>query len=83
MGRQVAYDFYSFTDPTIKPWNVAAGRNTYALCSKEFIGFQVIMAYVNAFGMFVMTTHTFLDYLAPRGTAGAKTRQTENPVAGP
>lgn len=84
-GCSSFYDFYGFSDQ-IKPWFVGATRNTYGLCSREFIGFQVIMAYVNAFALFSMVTHTFMDYIGPlAGAPNAKTTQqtVNNPAAGP
>jgi hypothetical protein len=75
------YDFYRFTAQT-KPWNVGDTRSTFGLCSKEFIGFQVIMAYVNAFALFTMTTHTLMDYLATVGGASTKATNVANPAAG-
>jgi len=75
------YDFYKFVGDT-KPWDTPPGRTTWGLCSDEFVGFQVIMAYVNAFALFTMTTHTLMDYLSPLAGNAKSAQSVTNPVAG-
>ena len=48
-----------------KAWGIAPNRVSYGLCSREFIGFEVFMAYINAFAVFTMVAHTVHVYLAP------------------
>ena len=75
------YDFYKFFAQT-KPWDTPPERTTFGLCSDEFIGFQIIMAYVNAFSVFAMTTHTLMDYLSPLAGNAKAAQSVANPAAG-
>jgi len=64
-----------------KAWSIAPSRIYSGLCSREFIGFQVFMAYINAFAVFAMVAHTTHVYLAPiAGVATNDQAKTETPV---
>lgn len=70
--------FFKYAGPA-KAWGIAPNRVSYGLCSREFIGFEVFMAYLNAFAVFAMVAHTVHVYLAP--VAGVATNdQVKTPV---
>jgi len=75
------YDFYKYEAAEIR-WDLAPSRTTFGLCEREFLGYLMIMSYVQALAIFAMVTLEFHNYLAPVSDKGfAGTTETTNPIA--
>merc|ERR1712166_976903 len=62
--------------------DLAGSRTTFGLCEREFLGYLMIMSYVQALAIFAMVTLEFHNYLAPVSDKGfAGTTETTNPIA--
>jgi hypothetical protein len=73
--------YFQYAAKEAKAWSIAPSRLYNGLCGREFIGFQVFMAYINAFAVFAMIAHTTHVYLAPvAGVATNDQAKTETPV---
>lgn len=58
------YDYYSYaTGNADKAWDTSPTRVSWGLCGREFLGFQIMMSYMNAFAVFTMITLTVHNYL--------------------
>ena len=71
--------YFKYAGPA-KAWGIAPNRVSYGLCSREFIGFEVFMAYINAFAVFTMVAHTVHVYLAPVADEAPASNDQVKPV---
>ena len=58
------HDYYKTIKETT-PWDWDSTKTTEGLCGREWISFLIIMAYAQAFALFLMVALTVLSYLSP------------------
>ena len=57
--------YFSYSYGNNKPWDISTKRTTWGYCSREFVGFLVILAITNLFAVLVLLLQTVTEYLAP------------------
>merc|ERR1712100_989503 len=58
------FNFYNRHDSQIT-WDMDSSDKWTGLCSRGFIGYQIFVAYGQAFALFLTTTFTVVGYLNP------------------
>ena len=74
------YHYYTYAEGE-RVWSTSSTRMSYGLCAREFLGYLIVLAYVNAFAVFVMITHSFHSYLSPLGVRDDGHVEVQNPVS--
>ena len=69
------FDYYVY-DTKQMTWDMDPMKPNHGICGDEFIGYQVFIAYGQAFALFLMTTFTVVGYLNP----GEASSTTKNPA---
>ena len=70
------FDYYKLHSFQME-WNMDPTNKYTGICGREFIGYQIFIAYGQAFALFLMVTTTVVDYLNP----GTGSKSTANPAA--
>lgn len=58
-------NYFSIINPT-KAWDTDTTLTTEGLCGRDWISFLIIMAYAQAFAIFLMVAFTVVSYLSPK-----------------
>jgi hypothetical protein len=69
------FDYYKL-HPYQITWNMDPNNIYTGICGREFIGYQIFIAYGQAFALFLMVTTTVVGYLNP----GEASSTTKNPA---
>jgi hypothetical protein len=69
------FDYYEY-HPDQMTWDMYSSKKNHGICGDEFIGYQIFIAYGQAFALFLMTTFTVVGYLNP----GEASSTTKNPA---
>lgn len=70
------FDYYKLHSTQIS-WYMDPSNVYTGICGREFIGYQIFIAYGQAFALFVMVATTVVGYLNP---GGPSTETTKNPA---